>query len=790
MAEDQAKMLLRQGIAAAKEGRSAAARDLLRQAVRANPRDETAWLWLSSVAPNDRERVFCLKQVLAINPQNEFALKGLAALGYAPPAQEAAPATSVPVLAEDKYLRILPALDDLLLDYPYEPEADGGQAWVHKPRRRYGEAAARRLQQATVAAAALVLVALVAGGALLADSLGLFDGESDSAAVVYQPVFTLTPTATMTATPGFWPTPTPFPARLSVGATTVPVGLEPAGSIYGLATPTPIYPEFDSSVQRRIEPAIDLYSIGRYAEAQRELATAQASYSGQCYPALVYYHAMAYAAQGGTANLNAAARLLQDGLAYTPPGDRYRGEAYDSCPDAPLLHAGLAEVWLRQGRTAQAYSASQQALEADPRLVPASLVKAEIEQSRGNFGAAEQTLLDALALSPRDTNLLVRLGELSLAQGRANAALEYAGKALYVDPLLLPALRLQTRAYLALAEGAPENRATAREEYFGLAAHSAQTLLLYYPGDPQGHLLLAEARLGEGNAEQAEEALNRLLAVEDAAFREQHADILRQAYQRRGELYLRQGRIALANQDLRRAGPTGAIDRLLALDLVQGDYDDAALQLTTLLNAPGANSSAYQLVGAQLAVEACRYSALDDLECDDARALELLTDEFIGVLPGEQQAEAYSLRGQARYWLTQARGLPSAAGRVAYQAALDDLNRARSQRDHAVDHYFRGLVLAELGALDEALSELMWVKYWDGLYDYPFVPDDFDQQVMAVEERAIAAREAALATATATVRSPSRESQTDEPDEGSPTPAAPTPTPVPTIPFEERPQLP
>ena len=99
-------------------------------------------------------------------------------------------------------------------------------------------------------------------------------------------------------------------------------------------------------------------------------------------------------------------------------------------------------------------------------------------------------------------------------------------------------------------------------------------------------------------------------------------------------------------------------------------------------------------------------------------------------------------------------------------------------------------VLAELGALDEALLALMWVKYWDGLYDYPFVPDDFDQQVMAVEERAIAAREAALATATATVRSPSRESQTDEPDEGSPTPAAPTPTPAPTIPFEERPQLP
>src|SRR5690606_15187850 len=108
MAEDQAKMFLRQGIAAAKEGRADAARNLLRQAVRAYPQDETAWLWLSSVAPDDRERVFCLKQVLALNPHHEFALKGLAALGQLAPSAEPSAATSVPLLAEEKYVRILP----------------------------------------------------------------------------------------------------------------------------------------------------------------------------------------------------------------------------------------------------------------------------------------------------------------------------------------------------------------------------------------------------------------------------------------------------------------------------------------------------------------------------------------------------------------------------------------------------------------------------------------------------------------------------------------------------------
>lgn len=781
MAQDQAKSLLRQGIAAAKDGRAADARELLRQAVRLNPKDEMAWLWLSSVAPNDRERVFCLKQVLALNPQHDFAQKGLAALGYEPqPAEEATPGTSVPLLHEEKHARLLPVLDDLLRAHQPEPESHGGLTWTHKSRRRYGERAARRLKQATVAAAVLVIAGLVAGGAFAANALGVFD-QAAPAAVVYRPVHTATPTPTMTPTPGFGPTPTPFPERLSVGATRVPADLGPAGSLYGLATPTPLYPEFDSSVQRRIEPAIGLYSIGRFTQAQSELATAQASYEGQCYPAIVYYHALSYAAQGGTANLNAAARLLEDGLAYTPPGERYRGEAYDSCPDSPLLRAGLAEVRLRQGQASQAYALSRQALEDDPGLVAASLTKAEIEQARGNLDQAVQTLQGALVHSPRDTRLLIGLGDLALTQGRANAALEYAGQALYVDPLLLPALRAQARAYLALAAAAPGSNATARTEYYGLAAHSAQTLTLYYPGDAEGQLLLAEARLGEGNFDQAEAALNRLLAVEDPAFQDQNAETLRRAYLLRGELYWRQGRAELAVRDLRRAGQattgdaTIAADRLLAFDLAEGAYDDAALQLAALLDrSPGTAAPEYRLLDARLHVEVCMYSALDDLNCDFARALELLDNAFIEALPSGQQPEARSLRAQAQYWLNKQRSLPTAIGRAAYQAALDDLDAALSERDAAIDHYFRGLALAEMGEPDAALAELHWVRFWSAYYPYPFLPADFDQQVLAVEAQAAEARAAETAPV----------------EETGPERTPPAAAPAEVVPFEQRPQLP
>lgn len=43
-------------------------------------RNERAWLWLSAVVDTDAERMNCLEKVIAINPDNQHALRGLAAL--------------------------------------------------------------------------------------------------------------------------------------------------------------------------------------------------------------------------------------------------------------------------------------------------------------------------------------------------------------------------------------------------------------------------------------------------------------------------------------------------------------------------------------------------------------------------------------------------------------------------------------------------------------------------------------------------------------------------------------
>jgi hypothetical protein len=71
---------LEQAISAAKAGRKEEARRLLEAVLDADDRNEQAWLWMSGVVDSDEERVICLENVLTINPNNELARKGLAAL--------------------------------------------------------------------------------------------------------------------------------------------------------------------------------------------------------------------------------------------------------------------------------------------------------------------------------------------------------------------------------------------------------------------------------------------------------------------------------------------------------------------------------------------------------------------------------------------------------------------------------------------------------------------------------------------------------------------------------------
>lgn len=86
---------LRGGITAVKNGDRVQGRELLEKVIEADERNEQAWLWLSGAVDSAEERQICLENVLAINPDNALAKKGLAKLAQANPPKPAAGKTQI-----------------------------------------------------------------------------------------------------------------------------------------------------------------------------------------------------------------------------------------------------------------------------------------------------------------------------------------------------------------------------------------------------------------------------------------------------------------------------------------------------------------------------------------------------------------------------------------------------------------------------------------------------------------------------------------------------------------------
>ena len=65
------------GVAAARAGQRDQARQWFQAVLRADPRNELAWLWMSGLVETPAQKRDCLQRVLSINPQNEAARRGM-----------------------------------------------------------------------------------------------------------------------------------------------------------------------------------------------------------------------------------------------------------------------------------------------------------------------------------------------------------------------------------------------------------------------------------------------------------------------------------------------------------------------------------------------------------------------------------------------------------------------------------------------------------------------------------------------------------------------------------------
>ena len=85
MTLSEALTLLQEGITAAKGGQKTEARELFMRVIELDDRNESAWLWLSSVVDEIDDQIVCLENVLTINPKNSAAERGLRQLGAKAP---------------------------------------------------------------------------------------------------------------------------------------------------------------------------------------------------------------------------------------------------------------------------------------------------------------------------------------------------------------------------------------------------------------------------------------------------------------------------------------------------------------------------------------------------------------------------------------------------------------------------------------------------------------------------------------------------------------------------------
>jgi hypothetical protein len=212
--ESQVELLLRQGIAAVKAGRVQEAQELLLRVLDLDRHNGKAWLWMSAIA-DDEERIVCLKNALAINPDNEYARLGLEALLHAKETrsrQEGELPADTVTIGQDT--PVSSHLDPLVEETPLPPQAELSPTAEDMPR----DTGRTYVIYFGLGALAL-LTLLVCGVALLLGGMLVTTGplQMQPTTVVAQvPVETPTPTSTFTPASTPTSTKTPLPTHTLV----------------------------------------------------------------------------------------------------------------------------------------------------------------------------------------------------------------------------------------------------------------------------------------------------------------------------------------------------------------------------------------------------------------------------------------------------------------------------------------------------------------------------------------------------------------------------------------------
>ncbi|HWR64723.1 MAG TPA: tetratricopeptide repeat protein [Bellilinea sp.] len=508
--------ILKEARKAIEQGDRARAKDLLTRQLRRDPDNPDVWLWMSAVVDTPKERAYCLREVLRIDPEHRAAKRGLAMMGELPPEQQ---------IVQPQHL-------------PHR----NWQAQLDKAERPPFKLPNKKV---LIYGGAGILVLILIG-------IGIFGPNGFGRR--QQASFVPSPYPTATSAPTLIPTATPIPS----GPT------PPWQALVATYTPTPLYVNTPHPIIEAYSLAIRAYQRGDWEKVILYLN--QSIQSEPSSPDLPFLLGEAYRLSGNNAhaltaydqslalNTNfgpaflgrAQARWLVDpsqidqiqsdlnsarsadpgmpetltlfGRFYMENGEvqaalDYLNAAAEQNPNAPQVYFYRAQAYLSQNNPAAALADADRAVQLDLTFVPAyqvlgdalqanqrptdSIVPYEIYlrytnnpdpavhvkmgrayRNAGNFPQALEEFNTALSLVPESAPALLERGLLYIETGDPNRGLEDINAALNLSPDFFEALVAvgQARFVLADYQGAVDQLNQAAER----AENDVQRAMLLY----------------------------------------------------------------------------------------------------------------------------------------------------------------------------------------------------------------------------------------------------------------------------------------------------------------------
>lgn len=617
----------------------------------------------------------------------------------------------VPVANPQALGRVTQDVENLVSAYLEDEYVFDNIKWVHKTKRRAGEADIWKWRAQVFSVVTLVLLVFVGLPATL------FLTSPEGQKVVFAPTSTQTPTFTFTPshTPGITPTPSSIPQETFTPTPTFFLqGVEGRLDLNASPTATTVYSPAGLLVGPNILEAWELIRNEAYQDAFDILEDEKLAYeAGYPYP---YY----LQSQIDLANDDPEKALekLEAGEAQLANINTEDAESY-----MPMYHLGYGELRFYEALQAQAEGRTNDAnqrfgeaedrfrtaIDIEGRIIPAYIQLARVLVAQEEYQEAINVLNIPIEgdLSNEyftDIALRVERGRVYFAQGDYPRALQEANEALFFEPWSEAAYILQAEAALAMDRP-------------GEANDFLDGYQLVYPNSLLAFKLEGDAYRLEGKADQALLAYN--IALQDNEDRPDYLTVL----EARADLYFEQRRYDLAQESYTRYLDDRSSEEVRAKRMLSAynarDYDVALRDARQLEDSRVISNGELALIEGQILTD----TAVTLADYDDAFAK--LSEALLTLgIPEDQRPIADEYLARVNFEL----------GNL--EQALVNIDRALLANETGSRRYLKGLILQEQEAYEAARFEYEYVLAWSEIFPYPFLDDvreRYDEVVDLIE---------------------------------------------------------